>query len=209
MNFSTSEVAALRLASVIHSARDPSARTGCDVRRVGRSARVRLWGALPFTWSANLALHCHGARISILEADAMHMGRARWAATLLVEGVGLEQGVSSCGVDFLAMARHRPLLVPRSDNLASGSFRLEPPAEDGAARLFISVPDRLGLLAGLLARFLACGLRPREICARTRGGRAEDWFALERQGGTPPATEDMAALAAGLRSAQLVPCAFD
>ena len=138
--------------------------------------------------------------MSIVEVDACHLGRARWAASLLVEPA--EEGAALRALDFLAMARHRPGLVPLPDGLELASFQLDGPGSDGCARLRVSAPDRLGLLASLLGQVVASGLRPRELCVRTPDGRAEDWLTLEGEAGTPPGPQALAALEAALRSKQ-------
>ena len=203
MDFDRHEASDARLAPVLAHAKDPTRRTGCHVKRDGSRARVRLWGALPFEWCGNLSLQCLAARVSIVEADARHVGKARWAASLVISPAG--EGASVDGLDFLAMARRRPGLVPLPDHLEPASFRLEPPRPDGSASLFVSAPDRLGLLANLLSQVLACGLRPRELRVRTPEGRAEDWFALEGDAGQPPSPRALALLEAALGSAAPVP----
>lgn len=192
-----SDGGAAHLAPVIAHAHSARSRTGCEVESDGSRTRVRLWGALPFTWCGNLSLHCHGAGVSIVEADARHLGSARWAASVLVEPAG--EGRSLHGLDFLAMARHRPALVPLAPRLERARFRLDPPSEDRCARLCLSAPDRLGLLAALLEAIVASGLRPRALTVRTRDGQAQDCFELEAAAGTRPTERSLADLEVRLR----------
>jgi hypothetical protein len=193
VDFGPSDGGVLTLASVVERARDARDRTGCDVQTEGARARVRLWGALPFTWCGNLSLHCHGASVSILEVDARHLGNARWAASLLVESLSSAKAVRA--LDFVAMARRRPSLAPLPPTFGVDHFRLVPPDEQGVVRVYLTAPDRLGLLAAILETIVACGLRPRELSVRTRAGRAEDWLALEAQVGSRPSASALAALA--------------
>ncbi|MHA7838365.1 MAG: hypothetical protein ACX98W_13000 [bacterium] len=180
------------LAAVVERAAIRERAAGCESESEGGRTRVHLWGVLPFSWCGHLALHCHAAGVSILEVDARHVERGRWIASILLESHSPEARVSSR--DFLAMARHRPGLVPMQPRIESLSFDLGEAEREPVARLRLRARDRLGLLAGVLQGILSCDLRPRELWIRTCEGWAEDWIVLESLAGTAPLPEALDAL---------------
>ncbi len=187
---------ALTLRSVVERATDPGCRSGWATQMEGARVRLQLWGPLPFDWSGNLSLHGHAAGLSVVDLDARHLGGARWAGSALLEALSTETDIRS--LDLLAMARHRPAWIPANPPQRLEVFETLPAASDGALRVFVGAPDRLGLLARIVEAVLSCGLRPRELCVRTRDGRAGDWLTLEARAGGEPDPDAVRRLRASL-----------
>ena len=151
--------------------------------------RLRLWGRVPERWAGNLALHCFASALNIEAADALRVDRDRWAAAFALKPRGGR--LADAGVDFLAMARRAPRLIP---SLPETTIRISvAAASDCAAFARVSGPDSIGLLAEVLRRFARFDLYPRRLKLRTYHGHVDDWFWLERSAGvvdeprpTPP-----------------------
>ena len=182
------------LAAVVERAASRNQPAGFEIQSEQEGTRVHLWGGLPFSWCGHLTLHCHAAQVNILEIDARHLAHGRWIASLLLEAGSSESQIGSR--NFLAMARHRPALVPVQPRLELESLDLAvgDGENDSVARLRLRARDRMGLLASLFHAIQASGLRPRELWIRTRDGWAEDWIVLESLAGTAPAVPALEAL---------------
>lgn len=205
--FGPADAGPTTLAAVVERAARRKREAGCETQSEPGGTRVHLWGILPFSWCGHLALHCHVARVNILDVDARHRGHGHWIASLLLEAASPESQIGSR--DFLAMARHRPALVPSQPRIELESFDLAgvragaaPSGGSGSgdeesepfAQLRVRARDRLGLLAGVFQAIQACELRPRELWIRTRDGWAEDWIVLESLAGTAPSVAALEAL---------------
>jgi hypothetical protein len=150
---------------------------GFDCFREGDARRVRLWGHLPPAWAGNLALHACGLGLEIVSGDATRIGGAHWAATFLLRSADPRARIARH--DFLHMARRAPVLVPRLPE-PNIHIRIEEASEDPKLVAHVQGKDTIGLLAELLRRFEAFGLRPREFSLRTEAGEIDDRFWLER-----------------------------
>lgn len=197
-DFGPTDAGPERLDAIAARAVAEEGRAGCTLEPQIGGARIEIWGALPLTWCGNLALHCHAASVNVVELDARRLARGRWAVSGLLAACSADARIAAR--DFLAMARHRPALVPSQPRIRIGGFELGE-AKQGVAPLRVRAQDRLGLLAGLCDAIVSCGLRPRELWIRTRAGWAEDWILLESALGTAPLEASIDALSRSLRQA--------
>jgi hypothetical protein len=149
---------------------------GSDCFREGDACRVRLWGRLPPAWAGNLALHACGLGLEIVSGDATRIGAAHWAATFLLRSADPRAKIARH--DFLLMARRAPVLVPRLPE-PNIEVAIEEAGPDASLLAHVRGKDSIGLLAELLRRFEAFGLRPRELSLRTENGEIDDRFWLE------------------------------
>ncbi len=194
--FGPSDASVLTLDAAVERARR-SAETGSECFAEGPLWRLRLWGFLPIDWLGNLSLHCHAARVSIVSGDARHLGGSRWAASLLVEP--LAPGVDARALNLLGMARHRPAVIAGWLSLRVETIRVFK-ADGQSPVLAVSGRDQLGFVACVTNALLRCGLYADQLAIRTRGGWAEDWFALRGVGGVPAAAAAIARLRRSLES---------
>ena len=135
----------------------------------------------PARWCANLSLHCFGAGLGIVDAEAQRIGASRWIGVFTLRAVAPVAEPPS--LDLLRMATRRPQLAPVDVVLDAFAVELSS-AIPRELRVRIAAPDRLGLLAALFERFDALGLEPTRVSVATLGGLAVDAFRLAGRPGT-------------------------
>jgi hypothetical protein len=192
----TAAAEASRLESVVARALGEDG-AGFECTPAGHLWRLWIWGWFPPDWSGSLSLHCYAARLSVIEADALRVRTSLWAGCFLLEPA--PGAHSPRALDFVHMARHRPSGIARPDGVRVDTLRIEPEAEERAARVRVEAPDRIGFLAGVLEQFAFCGLYPHQLSVRTAHGRASDVFDVYGIGGTPPLPRALATLELLLR----------
>jgi hypothetical protein len=150
---------------------------GSDCFRESNAYRLRLWGNLPNGWAGNFALHACALGLKIVSGEGVRLEGGRWAATFVVHTANSR--VPMARHDFLHMARRAPRVVP---SLPEPDVEIvldeAPDGTNVVAR--VTGSDTIGLLAEILRRFEASGLRLREFSLRTIRDEVDDWFWLER-----------------------------
>ena len=152
---------------------------GSDCFREGNAYRVRLWGGLPEGWAGNFALHAYALGLEIIAGEAICIGCARWAATFIVRPA--DPRVRMARHDFLRMARRAPRVVPPLPEPDVEIVLQEDREGSSSVVARVTGKDTIGLLAEVLRRFDAMGLRLREFSVRTIHEDVDDWFWLERR----------------------------
>jgi hypothetical protein len=185
------------LDSLVERARNETG-AGYECRPDGRFWRLCIWGWFPPDWCGSLSLHCYAARLSVLEGDACRVRSSVWAGSFLLAPVG--SGESPQALDFMNMARHRPLAIAQPTPMQIDRLQIEPDASGSFARVRIEGPDRIGFLAYVLDQLAFCGLYPHGLSVRTLpDGHAQDRFDVQGVGGTAPLPRSLATLEALLR----------
>jgi hypothetical protein len=161
---------------------------GSDCFREGSAYRVRLWGGLPDGWAGNFALHACALGLEIVSGEAICVDSARWAASFVLRTA--DPRARMARHDFLHMARRAPRVVPPLPEPDVEIALQEAPHRPDSVIARVTGKDTIGLLAEVLRRFDAWGLRLHEFSIRTIHDDVDDWFWLERR--TPPAERSSA-----------------
>jgi hypothetical protein len=150
---------------------------GSDCFREGDAYRVRLWGNLPDGWTGHFALHAGALGLEIVAGEAICVSGERWAATFIVRTS--DPGTPMARHDFLHMARLAPRVVPPLPEPDVEIALDGAPGGTSGVVARVTGKNTIGLLAGVMRRFEASSLRPREFSIRTMQDQVDDWFWLE------------------------------
>ncbi|MDJ0850843.1 MAG: hypothetical protein QNK04_20930 [Myxococcota bacterium] len=147
-------------------------------RKDGRLVELHLSGALPDSWSLQVARGFAARRFNLLNGSARCLERGLWSAQIEVD--------TSCSAgplpDFLDLALEPASRVePDCPPLLEVGLA-QPSARGGELELEVQAWDSVGLLAAVLGHVNECHLVPSEIHLETEEGFAFHRLALRGRG---------------------------